>query len=204
MAGPTASVLLKTGPTESQLEQIQSTIESISSRREGDDIWVGSTASIGGVVDTDGRWFIFSVDQINAREFDYEEEELIQLEQSIGYRPSHVISIAAMCNGNEDHRILGEIVFYFAQLLDGMIDFHGAILPSAPSLTGRNKDILWLYTQASWSDVKKDFEKIEKGTAGQIFTLTYQIDTGRTWASHVCDTQFMKSWLASDHFHMIK
>ncbi len=80
----------------------------------------------------------------------------------------------ASCNQEIDHLILGELALYIAQKYKGIIDFGGEL--------------------AIVSEVVR----------GKIFELPYETASGHTAINHFADAEFMKHWLNSDHFRMIK
>ena len=109
MAGPTSSVLLRNIPDEIQKGQIYNVLDKISSHREGNDFWVNDTSSIDGTSKTDGRPFGISFNQINEKDYDYDEVELMQIEEFAGFAPKFDLGFFAMCNREIDHQILGEL-----------------------------------------------------------------------------------------------
>ncbi len=198
MAGPTAMVLLQAAPTGRQLKQIQHALDLISSVQDENKIWINSTVPIGDTVATDqhARPFLFSHTETGNEDSEYGEEELTEIEHHVGFLPKHEIGLAAMCNDEEDHRVLGELALYFAELFDGVVDLDGLLNPGelVPIEHGKT----------DWRDIEPELEEWLSDYEGEIHAVTYGTVDSRIWAYHICDATFMRSWLASEHFRMIK
>ena len=202
--GPGCSIFLRYAPTAAQLNLINSTIDAISSSRNGDDFWVNTTKPINGTIDMkDGAPFIVTFTDEKIEDYNFDEKELKQIKSSIGYRPTYSISFGAICNSDKDHRILGELSLYIAKTLAGHINFGGAIF-SLEDLPWCKRNILWIMEKANWADIEPYVDKSMKNKPGQIHTILYKTSTRRTWAYHLCDSEFLEYWLTCPNFHMIK
>ena len=175
MAGPSSAILLSFIPNETDLANIRNTILKVSATVQNEDFWVATTIPIGGSVKfsnaTEARPFLLELDELTAEGF-YSATELSQQEAFSQENPVFSLTLAAMRNGQVDHRILGELTLHFALKLKGIIYFDGNLE-------------LWEIT----------------GHKGR----TCDIDTAETKAAYsICNTEFMKWWLDSPNFKMIK
>lgn len=175
MAGPTASILLESTPTNIMWKELHQTIQAISDKVEGDDFWVVSTASINGTITTEyGRAFGIEKYEIGSDFCHYGEDEILIIKEYVGFLPKYDIGIYAMSNSKMDHKILGELLLYLAEQLKGVINFGGKL--------NLNK-----------SDIK-----------GDIWEIPYQASSDMTAVYHVSDVEFMKNWLKNNDFKMVK
>ncbi len=199
--GPGSSIILKNALTNAELNLINRTIDSISDSRKDEDFWVSSTKPIGGNLESDGRPFIITHEDITFENPNYDEDEFKQIYKSIGYRPGYSVDLGAMFKGDLDHNILGEITLYLAKQLGGYIDFGGAIFSLNYLPWYRSSS--W-YLNANWSSIEPFFKKFIKNMPGNIYTIKYKTISERKWAYHICDVEFLEFWLNCPEFHMIK
>ncbi len=204
MAGPTSSILLRTTLDEIQKGQIYNILDKISSAREGNDFWVNDTSKINGTSKAKGQPFGVSFNEINNDYYDYEEFELMQIEEFAGFAPKFDLGFFAMCNREIDHRILGELTYFFAKEFNGIIDFDGAIyfydlLPKEMKKDGIGK----FMEKTAWSDIQAYHEAIVREINGRIYPIEYET-VNSIWAYNICDIEFMENWLKHPRFHMIK
>ena len=200
--GPGSSIILKDALTCAQLDLINRTVDSISDSRKGEDFWVSSTRPIGGNIESDGAPFIITHDDITFEDPNYDEDELKQIYKSIGFRPEYSVDLAAMCNGDLDHKILGEITLYLAKALGGYINFQGCIFSLKYLPWYRSSS--WYFHKAEWSSIDPFFKKFIKNMPGNIYTIKYKTASEKKWAYHICDVEFLEFWLNCPEFHMIK
>jgi hypothetical protein len=175
MAGPSSAVLLSFIPSETDLADIQNIIQRVSTTVQGEDFWVATTIPMGGALKInkaiEARPFILALEELKAGEF-YSASELSQIESFSHTKPVFSLTLAAMCNGQVDQRILGELTLYIAIKLNGVIYFDGSL----------------------------ELQEIA-GYQGKVC----DIDTEEAEAAYsICDTEFMKWWLDSPNFKMIK
>lgn len=114
MAGPAAGIILPAPLTPVKKNDILLYLERISSRVRGK--------------------YDYSIEE---RPFLYTEgpetDDALQVyideavPEVIGWVPQDAIGFAAMCNSDQDHRILGELCLYFARELSGLVDFGAAL-----------------------------------------------------------------------------
>lgn len=78
------------------------------------DLIVTDTRAISGDYRGEGRPFLFQAQQLNLEEA---EQSSVRIE--LGFEPVGEFAILAMCNGQEDHRILAEMALHFAKLVVG-------------------------------------------------------------------------------------
>ncbi|MEM6379227.1 MAG: DUF6368 family protein [Bacteroidota bacterium] len=175
MAGPTASILLETIPSEQTWIAIKKVIQRISDKVEGNDFWVRSTTFInGGIAVVDGRPFGLERHTIDANHYEYSPQEISSIQEQTGFNPKFDLGLYAMCNQEVDHQILGELTLYLAETFSGMIDFGGQL-----PLESRNM-------------------------RGNTWEIPYTTAEGETAVYTVADVAFMKDWRSSKLFRMIK
>lgn len=90
--------------------------------------------------------------------------------------------------------MLGEVALHLARVLGGVIDFDGALLPSA--LRG--------CFDRSWPEVAELVREFVDAIPGKVVTIEYRVSDERTWACHIADCEFMQGGLRHHEFHMIK
>ncbi len=129
MAGPCTGVLLPSQLTEDQRGFVSNLIDEISDEVEGDDFRVATTHPLGGTYCGKGRPFAIEwtdpAPGVPNAEYLPDETRLIQRE--FWFEPRQSVSLIAMCSGDEDHRILGELVCAVAERFGGVIDFDGML-----------------------------------------------------------------------------
>jgi hypothetical protein len=197
MAGPVASVLMPSlGP-----ELMPAKALEILSAISGDvtntgpceyDLQVTDTSTVGGDYRGEGRPFLFQV-----RHAELEEHERSRICIEFGVEPVREFVIAAMCNGEEDHRILAEMALHFATTYGGVVDFCGALVPPR----WRINPGIW---EGAWATIQPDFSIWIKSFPGKVVELPYETARGTSWTTHVADSAFLHAWLHSPDFHMIK
>ena len=175
MAGPSSAVLLSSILSKTDIADVQNIIQKVAAIVQGEDFWVDTTIPIGGSVEIsnviEARPFILALEELTVGEF-YSANEISQIESFSHTKPVFSLTLAAMCNGRVDHRILGELTLCFATNLNGVIYFDGNL---------ESQEIA--------------------GYQGEIC----DIDTEEAKAAYsICDTDFMKWWLNSPNFKMIK
>ncbi|MEP3889286.1 MAG: DUF6368 family protein [Hellea sp.] len=200
MAGPTASLLLKSLLDSEQMEMIEHAISMISSTSKSEGFQVETTLPIGGTI-REKADAPFGIALENSGQFE-DESMLEEIASLIGYRPVQDFGLFAMRNQDIDHRILGELICYFAERLDCYIDFGGAIF--SLGLLPKKHRQYFDFVKTEWPDIAPYFEEMTKDIKGKIFTLGYMTANYKKWASHICDAEFMRNWLLSPHFHMVK
>ena len=114
MSGPTASVDLPCLLTDADLAVVSAMIDSISGHRDGNDFWAATTVPIGGRVAADaGRPFVVIAERVGEEEKEEPDNEVARasdvVEAAFGFRPVQSLGFVAMCNDDEDHRVLGEL-----------------------------------------------------------------------------------------------
>src|SRR5262245_31998881 len=124
MAGPVSSVLLREQLTEVDHAVIRGIIDNVSDHDTDrppvpDAFWVCDTSSIGGTYRGDGRPFAV----FTGLQPDWEPEQLPQVAGAFGFTPVDEILVVAFCNGDEDHRILGELCVRLLEGFGGLVSF---------------------------------------------------------------------------------
>ena len=200
--GPAARILFSTTVTTSWQAILEETLDCLGSRREANAIQVMTTRLIGGLYEGPGRPFLIGV----GNEEPWSEmgalaeagETRTFYEQVFGVYPDSTISLSAMSNQPEDHRILGEIALAVAQRLGGLIDLGGLIVPRHVFLSTPD------FWNAPWSTVQSSVRAFTESMPGTAVALTYRPSSEREWASHTIDVAFLQAWLRHPEFHMIK
>lgn len=109
----------------------------------------------------------------------------------------HEISINANANGQDDPRILGELVYWISKEFNGLIDFGDLLLPNKYYKDhGYLKDI-------EFEEAMHYVNAMKGNVTGRLVEIKYKT-SDKIWASHVGDAEFMKNWLKSDDFKMVK
>lgn len=202
MAGPVASVLFATAAAPSWRATLDEVIDLVGSKGEGDSIWVETTRPIGGSYEGLGRHFLADVIDDSDRPWaegawpaEIEETPAGFFERTFGLVPDEGITLAAMPNNPEDHRILGELAICVAERLGGIIDMCGLIVPRGlPFKEWRG---------APWSVVRARVEAFTASMPGKAVAIPYQTGS-REWASHKVDSEFLCAWMRHLEFRMIK
>ncbi|BDS10953.1 DUF6368 family protein [Aureispira anguillae] len=197
MGGPTSSILLKAIPTKLVWNEINSIVNNISKKVEGSSFWVKSTYPINGKIITtnENRPFYIESNEINT---DYSVNEISQISDLLNIKPRYCLHIGAMCSKTIDHQILGELTLFIADKFDGIIDFGGALSPYHLLPNHLSKE------DVNWSEIKPYFETMAKDIKGKIYSINYKTSLDKDWVFHICDVDFMRSWLKNKHFYMIK
>lgn len=132
MAGPTASVIVRVLLSTEQLAQIAGFIRSKADKIDGNDFWIRE------------RPFFWTTGEEYPGELSNDD-----FHNFIGWQPADQVILVAMCNSNEDHRVLAELCIEIARMLNGLIDFGGSLGEFAGSTVGQ----FWEYEYGSVSGV---------------------------------------------------
>lgn len=114
MAGPSASVIVKTPLSDAQIAEIECYIRSRTNSIEERDFWI------------DGRPFFWMTGEDYPGLFS-EMEECSTRHEVIGWTPADQVLLDAMCGSQEDHLILAELCIEIGHLVSGLIDFGGIL-----------------------------------------------------------------------------
>jgi len=167
MAGPVASVLVQAKLTDERVTSLRDGIQRIADSVNGSDFWLKQ------------RPFILIV----GPEYPGEMSEVLEngLPELLGWSPEDIVTFAAMCNGDEDHRLLAQLCIDLAEMHAGIIDFGGHL-----SIGPRPE-----------SDQPGKAVRVENpaGVVGTLFA---------TSCSHYGDVAFARSWLQHADFRMVK
>ncbi|NHZ33669.1 hypothetical protein F0185_08710 [Massilia sp. CCM 8692] len=109
--------------------------------RDGEHFTVKDTRPIHGSYAGEGRPFILFSESIDAGTAD-------AIAALTGWYPAQGIGFAAMCNGDEDHRILAELALWLAGRLSGYVDMGGE--PDLPAGLPGNAHALPYDTASGW------------------------------------------------------
>ena len=201
MAGPVAQVLFATAAAASWRSKLDEIIDLVrSGDREDDRFWVGTTQPIGGSYEGEGRPFVVSVGTELPREEDGVLGEVggtpALYERPFGLRPDNGVTLIAICNQPEDHRVLGELALVVAERLGGVVGLDGLIVPRAVPYEE------WL--EASWPAMRPVVEAFTAAMPGRAVAIPYSTVGGHEWACHTVDCAFLRAWLRHPEFRMIK
>ncbi len=123
MAGPAVSILFDFDRDESVVAAIRDACHSTATLIEGDDFWVESTCKLGGSYTGEGRpFFMRFADASDDLELG---EDIGLYADALGWLPKLSVGLAAMCNRDQDHRILAELSCYICRTHGGVITMHG-------------------------------------------------------------------------------
>lgn len=176
MSGPGACILLRVALDADRVLKVRDEIRGLSSHVSGDDFWV------------DDRPFIVVFGPEHTERLD--ELRRSALPKLLGWTPRDILSIAAMCNQDMDHRLLGELCLRFATQLGGIVSFGGS-LPGCGDLPRDGPS-------APLREEKLD------GLAGTLFTLSHLTLNDEYATEHLGDVEFLRAWLKHPHFRMVK
>jgi len=190
MAGPVASVLLNDFNSPHLIEILASVGDVVEGLTDGIEIDIKDTRSIGGDYVDQGRPFLVSTEPSAVDELQRE-----VMRTAFGTEPGFEILLMVMCNSREDHRILGTLAHYLAIVFRGNVSFQGALLP---------RNLAQPPVRRSWIEIQLAWRSWVQSYPGTIVALPYVTESGRDWAVHVADPEFLANWLRSPEFHMIK
>lgn len=172
--GPICTVLLSRSVDEAMLSRIdawlqtivQGNIECMAFSRQ---FWVDSER-LGIAVQSDCAFML----DIDAALQDFESSEVAQISAQLGAPLKTQLIIAAGCNQQADHVIVGQLALALVQQFGGIIDFGGDLHLAATA----------------------DFHEL----SGKLINLSNTDDN----AYHICDEAFLQSWIAHPAFRLIK
>jgi hypothetical protein len=203
--GPVVEVVFASSKTVNWRAAIEELLDLVSNARDGNSIRVVTTRPIGGSYDAgdqaSGRCFLIEMLESPHWETAALADEAVFppfYEQEFGLRPDTSVTLSAMSNGVEDHRILGELALAVAERVGGVIGMGGLIVP------GRIPVPVPGVTFPSWPSVRKGVQTFTAGMPGKAVAVPYLTVGGREWAAHAVDAAFLRAWLRHPDFHMIK
>jgi len=202
VAGPVAQILFATAATTSWQAILDDILGSLGPGQEANSIQVVTTRPIGGLYNGTSRPFLIDIDD----ELPWAEPGLLAeagearvfYERVFGLCPDSAVTVSAMCNEPEDHRILADIALCLAQRLGGIIDMGGLIVPRHVFLSTPD------FWNAPWPAVQSRVQAFTKSMPGTAVALAYRTASGREWAWHTVDAAFLQAWLRHPEFRMIK
>lgn len=199
MSGPTASVLFRERLTPLDHMALRGCIDAVSDHDLSkppapDAFWAADTRLIGGSYSGDGRPFAIQTGLQSDQDLDCSRH----VHSVFGFVPNDELLVIAFCNGNDDHRVLGELCVRFAERFEGVVDFGGALWPSVPASAGIDS------LRADWREVEPYFQEMVTGMPGRVSGLQYETQSGRQWVVHFADAVFARAWLNHPRFRMVK
>lgn len=177
MAGPAASILLRSPITSADQSRILATLTQLATHIDGNDFWLGNEHP-------------FFVDFDEEYPGELEDLDDTGLPTLLGWRPRGILSFAAMCNGDRDHELLAALCIRFAEQLDGLIDFGGQ-LRIGPDLSG------------AFPAPPCRIDGPE-GLPGVLYAAAYQTARGPFATSHYADAAFLRAFVHHPRFRMVK
>lgn len=208
MAGPSITILLPNALPLEQVGKVEEVFRNVGFAIEPPDQYIlpGYVGSWDGYLRdatsfhlTDYRPCLMGVSVHEMRE--HSEDELDEITDAIGYRPIQAIGIYVMCNRPQDHRLLAELTLIFVATFGGWIDLHGVLEPPQQYAEYPHWDGAWP------DDIEPALNEIWQYVSsfpGQVRQIRYQTGGGYTWVHHIVDETFLRAWLASPNFHLIK
>lgn len=148
MMGPSCSVLCTNAVHAWEL--VEELIELVANDEDGDIFTVTDTRPIKGHYAGAARSFVFFRDS-------WDTEDIARIAQASGWNIDHEIGLAAIGDGPEDRRILGELALWLAERLGGYVDIgaaltlQGELLANAfllPAVTGSVADHTTVFNPA--------------------------------------------------------
>ena len=135
MGGPGASVLLREPLTVRQRTDLNTWVQSITSKPHERDssvyqFWLKEEVFSEPV---SRCLFSFSIEGTPLHLAEGEERE--QVIAQLGYLPQQAIGFSSGCNDAIDHHTLGLLILHVAETYDGLIDMEGAIQPPLPPIS---------------------------------------------------------------------
>lgn len=123
MAGPGVSMFFEFDRDEPVVSRIRDACHSTASHIEGDDFWAESTINVGGSYVGEGRpfimWFANASDELELG------DDIGLYTDALGWLPKLSFGLAAMCNRDQDHRILAELSCHVCRAYGGVITMNG-------------------------------------------------------------------------------
>jgi hypothetical protein len=159
------------------------------------DLRIADTRLFGGDYYGEARAFLFQVQPA-----ELEDTEKGRIAQEFGLDPSWEFVLAAMSNRGHDHQILAELALHLATTYCGIIDFCGALVPPSARRTYPDRSI----STCDWETIESDCNRWIASFPGKVIGLPYETARGTLWATHLSDPDFLRGWLRSPEFHMIK
>jgi len=176
MAGPTAAILVRAQLTNEHIESVRAIAMSGADAIQGHDFWLK------------GRPFILSVGAQHSGALEGELEGGLEL--ALGWQPEDIISVAAMCNDDEDHRLLAEVCLRLCESFDGIVSFGGRIAVGPVHDSSHGSDPLRIENPS--------------GLPGVLYATSYETAAGSYVTAHFADATFMRAWLTNPGLRMIK
>ncbi|WP_314001524.1 DUF6368 family protein [Xanthocytophaga flava] len=154
---------------------------------------------MGGKQHEEYQSFTYTIFNIND-EASYSSDECNQINEVFHSIPVTAIDFSATTN-RTNLRMLGEIVLYIADKLNGIIDFRGALLPEKAY---KENDFWWIIEKANWEEVEHYYTDMIRDIPGTITCIHYQTENNRHLVYNICDVLFMKNWVNHPEFQLIK
>jgi hypothetical protein len=165
MAGPTCSMLSPIPYSVDDL--IEELVGFTNIRREKDCHWIGNTQAIGGTYKGDGRPFIWVREPTDPG-------DLATIAEVLQVTPAQEVGLAAMCNQEIDHQILGEMALWIAEKTSGFVDLGGCV------------------------------ELPPTGWPGRVARIPYDTASGFEAEYMVMDRVAFRAWVSCPTFRMVK
>ena len=122
----------------------------------------------------------------------YSEGQLAEIERVFGFRPTACLGVGANCNGDEDHRILAELLTHLSETFGGVIGLGGRLYGRVPA------DVAAGFI----GDSDARWRQQEQYVAAVIASLPgVCVDIG---GEYCCDATFLRAWVDHPFFRMVK
>ncbi|MDJ1503692.1 DUF6368 family protein [Xanthocytophaga agilis] len=200
MAGASATILIDREWTSSEQKILDDMLSKTAIIIEDNNYFVvNNTFAIGGKQHEEYQSFTYTIFNIND-EASYSSDECNQINEVFHSIPVTAIDFSAVTS-RTNVRMLGEIVLYIANKLNGIIDFGGELLPEKAY---KENDFWWIIEKANWNEVEHYYTEMIREIPGTIICIHYHTEGNRHWVYNICDVLFMKSWLDHPEFQLIK
>ncbi len=170
MAGPVCSVLLEYIP---DVTLIYTLIDLIAENRQGNDFSINTQLVFPDTLQQ--KSFGVELSEITPDYYEYSQDEIAQIKAITGFDPKFDVSLYAMSNDNESHKILGMLCLKIAEATNGIIDFGGQLNNLPKTLPN-----------------------------GKLFSIPYHTAVNDVAQYHIGDAEFLKFWLSQENFRLVK
>jgi hypothetical protein len=140
-----------------------------------------------------GSQFVLTIEQAS----DFDDIELLQIEQCASYIPGQVLTFSAGTHRELDARILGHLVLSLAQRFESWIKIPGTLVLPNPSASPADADHTATGKQTHVGSAF--FDRFP----GTICEIEYEAIDGEHDFYHIVDVEFLRAWIDFPSSYMI-